>query len=472
MVGGRHALVRPARRRRRLRWLALAAVVPLAWLLADSVTGNPAPRPTSTNTVQQLDDISPIAVGGSAPARDTTPPQITSIARVPERTGHVPAQTPVSIQKSPDAGPSDGLQWKRHTIRRGDALSKIFKQHGLPTNEAIRIAAHPQGKVLKRLRPGQVLELGVDRDGAVQQVRYRLDPQQALHIDLSADSLKSRTIDLELDTAVRIGHGVIDRNLFVDGAKAGLSDRVIMQLVSIFGWDVDFALDLRKGDRFTVAYEELYDGERKVGTKHILAAEFVNRDRVLRAFRHIDPKGRVEYYDAQGNNLRGTFLRTPMKISRITSGFNKRRYHPVLKKWRAHRGIDYGAPTGTPVLATADGRISFSGQKGGYGKCMILRHGGKYSTLYAHLSRFRRGLRSGSRVRQGQVIGYVGSTGLATGPHLHYEFRVNNQHRNPLTHTTAKAQPIAEKYKAEFIASAQMWTERLAQHSTLQIAAN
>ena len=402
MVGGRHALVRPARRRRRLRWLALAAVVPLAWLLADSVTGNPAPRPTSTNTVQQLDDISPIAVGGSAPARDTSPPQITSIARVPE----------------------------------------------------------------------QVLELGVDRDGAVQQVRYRLDPQQALHIDLSADSLKSRTIDLELDTAVRIGHGVIDRNLFVDGAKAGLSDRVIMQLVSIFGWDVDFALDLRKGDRFTVAYEELYDGERKVGTKHILAAEFVNRDRVLRAFRHIDPKGRVEYYDAQGNNLRGTFLRTPMKISRITSGFNKRRYHPVLKKWRAHRGIDYGAPTGTPVLATADGRISFSGQKGGYGKCMILRHGGKYSTLYAHLSRFRRGLRSGSRVRQGQVIGYVGSTGLATGPHLHYEFRVNNQHRNPLTHTTAKAQPIAEKYKAEFIASAQMWTERLAQHSTLQIAAN
>lgn len=362
------------------------------------------------------------------------------------------------------------LTWHRHTVRKGDALSTIFQKQGLPAGEALRIASHPKAKPLGQLRPGQILEMGINQSGAVRQVRYRVDPQQALHIDLTNDKVETETVAVPLQKHVKIAHGSIHSNLFIDGAKAGLSDKLIMKLVAIFGWDIDFALDLRKGDQFTVAYEELYDGNKKIDSNNVLAAQFINQDRLVSAFRHEQDNGRVEYYDAQGNNLRGTFLRTPMKISRITSGFSKRRYHPVLKKWRAHRGVDYGAPTGTPVLATADGRITHIGNNGGYGKCIVLRHGGKYSTLYAHLSRYQRTLRNGTRVRQGQIIGYVGNTGLATGPHLHYEFRVNNVHRNPLTQVIAKAAPIPEKYKSDFLATARIWNERLAKYETLRIA--
>jgi len=466
MVGGRHAIVRtrtPRQRKHTWLWLpSIIAVIAITWLVTESMTSgviraaiSPAPHTISPALTTSDDD--------NDFSSQTEPNAAPAVAK---------ATPPAGTQTSEGANKEEPkLRWLKHTIRRGDTLSRIFNRHSLPASEAIRIAAHPQAMALRRLQPGQVLELGVDKTGTIQEVRYRLDPLQALYIDLSTDALKPKTVDVKVNTTVRIAHGSIQRNLFVDGAKSGLDDKLIMQMVAIFGWDVDFALDLRKGDSFAVAYEELFDGDRKIGTNHILAAQFVNRGRALLAFRHVDSKGEVEYYDENGNNLRGTFLRTPMKISRITSGFSKRRFHPLLKKWRAHRGVDYAAPTGTPILATADGRVKFLGRNGGYGKCVILRHGGKFSTLYAHLSRFRPGLRNGARVRQGQVLGYVGRTGLATGPHLHYEFRVNGEHRNPLTQVTPKAHPIAQKYKADFLASVQIWSERLAKHDEVQVAA-
>ena len=469
MVGERHAITGTTHRSQSHgSWRRIVSSIVLIGMLAYGISAL-WPSGRSDGSISKEHTIATIEKP-KTPAKSI----LSTSALPPKRQEQQPVEKP---HTSDDAGDEDGaadtstnLNWRRYTVRKGDALSTIFQKQGLPAAEALRIASHPKAKPLGRLRPDQILELGIDHNGAVLQVRYRIDPQQALHIDLTSDEVETETVEVPLQKNVKIAHGSIKHNLFMDGARAGLDDKLIMKLVAIFGWDIDFALDLRKGDQFAVAYEELYDGDKKIDSNNILAAQFINQGRLLSAFRHEQDNGRAEYYDAEGNNLRGTFLRTPMKISRITSGFSKRRYHPVLKKWRAHRGVDYGAPTGTPVLATADGRISHIGTNGGYGKCVVLRHGGKFSTLYAHLSRYQRTLRNGTRIRQGQVIGYVGSTGLATGPHLHYEFRVNNVHQNPLTQTTAKAAPIPESHKAEFLANAQMWNERLAQFEKLQVA--
>lgn len=227
--------------------------------------------------------------------------------------------------------------------------------------------------------------------------------------------------------------GTIERSLFDDGQEAGLSDRLIMELAEIFGWDIDFVLDLHHGDRFAVLYEEKYWRGRKVADGDILAAEFINQGQSFRAIGHRASDGRMEYYSPDGFALRRAFLRTPVKFSRVSSLFSISRYHPILKAWRAHNGVDYDAPLGTPVRATAGGHVVTVGRVGGYGNMIAIRHAGPYRTLYAHLSRFRTGLRAGQTVEQGEIIGYVGRTGLATAPHLHYELQVNGVHRDPLT---------------------------------------
>lgn len=227
--------------------------------------------------------------------------------------------------------------------------------------------------------------------------------------------------------------GVIERSLFDDGQEAGLSDRLITELAEIFGWDIDFVLDLRPGDRFAVLHEEKYWLGQKVADGDILAAEFVNQGRVFRAIGYRTPGGRMQYYSPEGFALQREFLRTPVKFSRVSSLFSDSRYHPILKTWRAHHGVDYDAPLGTPVRATASGRIIAAGWNGGYGNMVTIRHAGPYSTVYAHLARYRPGLRAGQVVQQGDIIGYAGRTGLASAPHLHYELQVNGAHLDPLT---------------------------------------
>jgi murein DD-endopeptidase MepM/ murein hydrolase activator NlpD len=253
----------------------------------------------------------------------------------------------------------------------------------------------------------------------------------------------------------------ITSSLFVAGQEAGLSDNLIMQLAAIFGWDIDFALDIRAGDSFKLLFEQRFKDGRKVDEGPILAAEFSNRGDSLRAVRYTAPDGITGYYSETGMAMRKAFLRTPLKFTRISSNFNLRRRHPVLNRIRAHRGVDYAAPTGTPVKAAGDGVVVFAGTKGGYGKTVVLRHGGVYSTLYAHLSRYAGGLRRGQRVGQGAVIGYVGSTGLATGPHLHYEFQVNGIHRDPLNVPLPRAEGIPADQLPRFEAEAALLLAQL-----------
>jgi murein DD-endopeptidase MepM/ murein hydrolase activator NlpD len=248
---------------------------------------------------------------------------------------------------------------------------------------------------------------------------------------------------------------VIQESLYHSARNAGVPDRVILQLAEIFGWDIDFSHEIRAGDRFNVLYETRHIDGEEIGTGPILAASFVNRGKEYHAIRFTDPSGRTDYYTPDGRTMRKAFLRSPVDFRRISSRFQKERYHPVLGVKRPHRGVDFAAAIGTPIKAAGDGKVIFRGWKSGYGNTVILSHGNGYTTLYGHMSRFRKDVKAGSRVKQGQLIGYVGKTGLATGPHLHYEFRINGAHRNPLTVDLPDAAPIDPRYRAQFEQSIQ-----------------
>lgn len=403
---------------------------------------------------------------GTPHRREYTQPEPAVAKRIePRRVARINPHPPRRTKPSPR------IAWKTHEVSRGDTLGRIFSRFSLDIGLASRIVDHETAETLTRLMPGHEMDLGFDDNGGLVRLRYELNRMDEIVIQLEdSELLAVRQRPIPTGTRERTASHIIGSSLFGSASKAGLSDRLIMDLVSIFGWDIDFALDIRSGDRFSILYEEMVRDGRVIGAGDIIAAEFINDGRVYRAVRHIDDSGNREYFDLEGNSLRGTFLKTPMEVSRVTSGFSKRRYHPVLKKWRAHRGVDYGAPKGTPVLATGDGRIHSMGRNGGYGNTVVLKHGGQYSTLYAHLSGYRDGLKKGATVQQGDVIGYVGATGLATGPHLHYEFRVNGQHRDPLTYETPKAQPIAERYRERFLAEARERISQLADMRPEQIA--
>jgi murein DD-endopeptidase MepM/ murein hydrolase activator NlpD len=255
---------------------------------------------------------------------------------------------------------------------------------------------------------------------------------------------------------------VIGSSLFGAADAAGLPDAITLALAEVFSGDIDFYHDLRRGDRFTVLYETLWIEGEPAGTGRILAAEFENKGTVLRAFRWTAPDGSEGYYTEDGRGARKAFLRSPMALSRVTSGFSLARLHPILGTWRAHKGVDYGAPSGTPVRATAHGTVSHAGRQGGYGNVVVVRHAGATTTLYAHLSRFAKGVRAGARVSQGETIGYVGQTGWATGPHLHYEFRVGDVPRNPQSIAMPAAEPVAAAHRPAFHAAIAPLAEQLA----------
>jgi murein DD-endopeptidase MepM/ murein hydrolase activator NlpD len=273
------------------------------------------------------------------------------------------------------------------------------------------------------------------------------------------------------ETRLAYRAGSIERSLIEDGRVAGLSDPLILKLAEIFGWDIDFALDLREGDRFVVIYEEKFWFGKKIVDGAILAAEFWNRGRAYRAVGVRDEYGRITYFTPAGKSLRRPFLRTPVQFGSVSSSFSKSRYHPILKTWRAHNGVDYSAPPGTAVHATASGRIIMVGPNGGYGNTIVIDHGNSFSTLYAHLSRYRPGLRAGQHVEQGEVIGYVGRTGLATGAHLHYEFQVHGKHQNPLTFEFPPGDVVAPAIREQFLRDARAWTAHLDLLSGRQLAA-
>ena len=308
---------------------------------------------------------------------------------------------------------------------------------------------NPEAAVLKNLRPGQELHILLE-DGMFRELIYDIDLTHSLHIRRADKRFTSEMLITELETRIATAAATITSSLFLAAQNAGLSDNLTMQLVHLFGWDIDFALNIREGDSFALIYEEQFKDGEKLKDGPILAAEFINRNKTYRAVRYTNRDGHTDYFADSGHSMRKAFLRTPLDFQRISSRFSLKRKHPILNRIRAHRGVDYAAPNGTPVKATGDGIVVHAGRKGSYGNTIILKHGGKYSTVYAHLSRIARGIKRGKRVSQGQTIGYVGTTGLATGPHLHYEFRINGVHRNPLTVTLPKAMQIPAPQMGRF----------------------
>lgn len=368
------------------------------------------------------------------------------------------------------------VNWQEVTVKSGDNLSLIFPRVGLSARDVYNVAQIGKDiKPLLNLKPGQTLRFDIREQNdskKLQQLQLQLSPVEMLSVS-SVDSTYQAELNIR-DVEQRQMHasGTIESSLFGAGLEAGLSDKLIMELAYIFGWDIDFALDLRKGDSFTMIYSEEYLDGDKIADGAILAAEFTNHGKTFRAVRYTDENERSQYYSPKGDSMRKAFSRTPVHFSRISSKFNPNRKHPVLKTNRPHRGVDYAASIGTPILATGDGKISFRGSKGGYGRTVVLTHGGKYTTLYAHMSNFKKGLRVGSRVKQGQTIGFIGSSGLATGPHLHYEFRVNGVHRNPLTVSLPKAEALPKKYRADFETKSQPLLAQLDSLKSTTLALN
>lgn len=336
-------------------------------------------------------------------------------------------------------------------VRRGDSLSLIFQREGIPAREIPSLlAAEPLGKRLKNIFPGHGLGFTRDQDGTLVRLTYTPGPLETLEFERIGDEFVAREVLREPDRTTAYKSGKIDHSLFLSSQRAGLPDTLTMRLAQIFQWDIDFVLDIRRGDEFHVVFEELYVDDEFIGYGEILAAEFVNRGRPYRAIRYADTDGRADYYTPEGDSMRKAFLRAPVEFSRISSNFNLRRIHPLFKRNIPHRGIDYAAPTGTPVLAAGDGRIATASRTEPNGNYVIIQHGEQFTTKYLHLSKFGRGIRSGVKVRQGQIIGYVGATGWATGPHLHYEFLVNGVHKNPRTVELPDAEPIAPGERNRF----------------------
>lgn len=334
--------------------------------------------------------------------------------------------------------------WQETELKPGDSLSLLFTRHSLSAADALAIAASAPKRVLN-LQPGQIIKWQNSDSNNVTRMRIETSPLIAHVFERGIDGSYEYALDEQVaDRRPKFAKATINSSLFLDGAKQDIPQSVLIELAGLFGWDIDFALDIRPGDQFSLIYEELYLHGERIGFGNILIASFNNRGREITAIRYDDGQGDAQYYDPSGHSMKKEFLRNPIDFARISSRFNLRRKHPVLNRFRAHRGTDYAAATGTPIKSTGDGKIIFAGRKGGFGNCVIIQHGSRYQTLYAHLSKFNRSARKGRRVKQGQVIGYVGSTGLATGPHLHFEFRVDGVHRDSLRFKLPKSRSIAK----------------------------
>ena len=352
-------------------------------------------------------------------------------------------------------------------VQRGDTLDRLFRRNGLSLADLAAIIRLPDvGGSLKLLKPGDHLEIA-HRDSEVLKLEREIDESEILSIARQGAAFEAVRLQRQIDVRTTGAHGVIHNSLFEAGVEAGMSDKIIMDMAGIFQWDIDFIQDVRVGDEFTVIYQELWRDGVKLRNGNIVAAEFTNQGKTYRAARYHD-----DYFSPNGRSVRKAFIRAPVDFTRISSNFNPNRRHPVLNKIRAHRGVDYAAPIGTPVHASGDGKIIFRGVNGGFGNAVVIQHGGNITTLYGHLSRFGKP-RVGSRVKQGDIIGYVGMTGLATGPHLHYEYRVNGVHRNPRTVPLPPADPVPAQYQDDFRSStATLWRQLDLYEGTATTAAN
>jgi len=352
-----------------------------------------------------------------------------------------------SVDAAPRPAP---FEFVAVTIGRNDTLDQVFRGLQLKLSDLAALRSLPDvRKSLDMIRPGDVIQL-THLNGEIRSLTRQINDTAMLSVTRADDGFSANILENPLETGERTLRGTVDSSLYVAVNSAGGTDRLAVELADVFKYDIDFVNQVQPGDHFVVAHEQVYQDGRFVRDGDILAAEFVNAGKSYRAVRYVGPNGKADYYSPDGRPVRKAFLRYPVDYARISSGFSLARRHPVLNRVRAHKGIDFAAATGTPIKAAGSGRIAERGRKGGYGNAIVVNHGKGITTLYGHMSRFAKGLSVGSVVQQGQVIGYVGMTGLATGPHVHYEYRVNGVHKNPARVTTPKADPIPESLMADF----------------------
>lgn len=359
----------------------------------------------------------------------------------------------------------DQLNWQLAKVKKGDTLGRIFKRNGLTPKTTHQVVnAKGAKKTLTNINVGDELRLGLDEKGKLIKLVYPLSATKTMTVTLTNENYVVEVSEKQVEVRFAYANATVNSNFWNAGIESGMTASQIMSLANIFGWDIDFALDIREGDNFNVVYEERYVDGEYVGSGNILAAEFVNQGESYTAIRFTDG----DYYTPEGNNMRKTFLRAPVNFKYISSSFKKRRFHPVQKRWKAHRGVDYAANRGTPVVAAGNGRVTRARYDKYNGHHVFIQHGDGIETKYLHFS--KRAVKKGQKVKQGQVIGYVGSTGLAAGPHLHYEFLVNGVHRNPRTVKLPKSKPLAKQYREAFAQIAKVKMAMLGRDTTSLLA--
>ena len=353
-------------------------------------------------------------------------------------------ETTESLEKKP----ADVLSYKIHTVKNGENLSIIFEDFNVPLNTAYRIFRLDNKKLLSKIKPGDKMRftyLGSE----ITNIEIGKDSINSLIVDLT-DGISIKEITKEVELVRSFKSGTIKNSFYESALEAEIPDSVIMDFAYIFGWDIDFVFDIREGDSFFLVYETAFSNGEKIENGDIVVAKFINNGNVYKANRFFTSVNKKEFFDDDGNNLQKAFLRAPLDFAYISSHFNPNRMHPVLHTIRAHNGTDYAAKRGSPVRTTGDGTIKYSGRRNGCGNEIVIQHTYDYSTRYCHLDKFHSGIKKGKKVTQGETIGYVGSTGLATGPHLHYEFKIGNKHIDPVKLKLPSAEPISINLRSDF----------------------
>ncbi|MGX9569907.1 peptidoglycan DD-metalloendopeptidase family protein [Pseudomonas viciae] len=395
-------------------------------------------------------------------------PPFAQIENTPEDTTEAAqAEPPVVVEEK------KGPDHREVIVAKGDTLSTLFEKVGLPSTSVHEIlASDKQAKQFTQLQRGQKLEFELTPDGQLTNLHTKLSDLESITLTKNDKGYVFNRVTAKPTVRSAYVHGVINSSLSQSAARAGLSHSLTMDMASVFGYDIDFAQDIRQGDEFDVIYEQKVVNGKSVGNGPILSARFTNRGKTYTAVRYTNKQGNSSYYTADGNSMRKAFIRTPVDFARISSRFSAGRKHPILNKIRAHKGVDYAAPRGTPIKAAGDGKVLLAGRRGGYGNTVIIQHGNTYRTLYGHMQGFAKGVKTGGSVKQGQVIGYIGTTGLSTGPHLHYEFQVNGVHVDPLGQKLPMADPIAKAERARFLAQSQPLMARMDQEKATMLASS
>ncbi|MEG1629410.1 peptidoglycan DD-metalloendopeptidase family protein [Pseudomonas sp.] len=386
-----------------------------------------------------------------------------------------PTEDTAKVEAVPAAASTPAKDDGQHelTVSRGDTLSTLLAKVGLPAATVHEVlTSNKQAKQFSQLKSGQVLQIELDKAGQLTSLRSKVSDLETISLTKSANGYAFNREVSKPVVRSAYSHGVIKSSLSASGQRAGLSHSLTMDMARIFGYDIDFAQDIRQGDEFDVIYEQKVMNGKVVGNGNILSARFTNRGKTYTAVRYTNKQGNTNYYTADGNSMRKAFIRTPVDFARISSRFSAGRKHPILNKIRAHKGVDYAAPRGTPIKAAGDGKVLLAGRRGGYGNTVIIQHGNRYQTLYGHMQGFAKGVKTGGSVKQGQVIGYIGTTGLSTGPHLHYEFQVNGVHVDPLGQKLPMADPIAKAERQRFLQQSQPLVARMNQEKATLLASN